>query len=111
MVGVLAYKLKDGRLARHTSRLPHVGKARSRNPEQACRSANGLGIASLRFPWHTVKVVAHSQVQREIRTNFPIVFEECSPFVLMKFLEPVLRFEDRFLCAFYVESIREAGAG
>src|SRR5207253_6798767 len=30
-----------------------------------------------------VVVVAQSQIQSEVRTNLPIVFEECAPFVLM----------------------------
>ena len=59
------------------------------------------------FPWHTVIVITHAEIECEIRTNLPIVFEECSPFILVVVLNPNERRECRI--RWTVGVIRQAG--
>src|SRR5207253_10134396 len=88
MIAVRDDNLKQGWLARNMVRLPHIGKAGVGNSKLSGASSKKTDVQAVLFPWHAVKVVTNSEVQREIWANLPIVFEERTPFILVIVLDP-----------------------
>src|SRR5438874_1664700 len=107
---VLTHKLELRGLTGEMSGLPHIGKARARNSEQSSCAANRRGVQTILFPWHTVKVIADSNIQREIGTHLPIVFEERAPLILVKLFDPGSGFESLLRCIADIEAVRETSA-
>src|SRR5439155_20476734 len=69
---VFAGELHCGDRTFRASGLPHIGKTRSRNSKQSCGSSNGQNLRAVLLPRHAVVVVAHAQIQRQVRANLPI---------------------------------------
>src|SRR5437870_9066112 len=109
MSGVLPGELKQSGLARNSSGLSHVCKARAGNPEESGGPANRSGVHAVLFPRHAVKVIADADVERKTRANLPIVFEEGAPFILVIILNPNGRCEVLIRRAVNIEC--QAGAG
>src|SRR6266699_5615777 len=66
------------------SGLVSVGEARSREPEQAVASSDRRGHHSVTFIRHAIPLPSRAEVEREVRTNLPIVFEEPAQLVLVE---------------------------
>src|SRR5262245_56936658 len=96
MVRVLADDVTLGQGTRQMSGLPHIGKALAREPKESGGTANRKRLHAVRLPRHAVIVIAYAEFQRQIRADFPIVFEEGAPFVLMVVLDPRRGREYRF---------------
>src|SRR5207249_3185545 len=80
---ILSDGLKAGERTREMARLPHIGETLARNSPEPCASADRLGHQPLPFIRYAVKLVAHTDVERESGTDFPIVFDERTPLILM----------------------------
>src|SRR5262249_27956410 len=80
---VFAGELDRGHRTFRDSRLPHIPKTGSGDSKQSCGSSNRQNLRAVFLPGHAVVVVAHSEVQRQVRTNLPVIFEERPEFVLM----------------------------
>src|SRR5690349_2656275 len=63
--------------------LIHIGKARTRNPEQAGASSHRTAHEAIAIVRYTIEVVPQADIQSQTRSNLPFVFEECSPLILM----------------------------
>src|SRR5205823_3499833 len=72
-------------------------------------ASNRTGVHTVRFPRHAVKVITQSKIEGEIRPNFPVVFEESAPLVLVIVLDPDYRRESRL--GWFVDVERQARAG
>src|SRR6266487_3420067 len=80
---VLADKLHSCQRTPDSGLVP-VGEARSREPEQAVASSNRRGHHSVTFIRHAIPLPSRAEVEREVRTNLPIVFEEPAQLVLVE---------------------------
>src|SRR5262249_49499176 len=100
---VLPDKRQQRRGTGKMSRLPHVGKTGPGNPEQGGRTSGGRDIQAVLLPRYTIKVVPDTEVQREIGPDFPIVFEERAPLILVIVLDAGYRLEDLLRRAVHVE--------
>ena len=69
---------------RRSSIRPHpVREAASRDSEEGIAVVPQRGRQPVLFPWRTIIVPPHTQVERETVAEFPIIFEEGAPFILM----------------------------
>src|SRR5439155_4163583 len=80
---VLADKLHRCQRTPDSGLVP-VGEARSREPEQAVASSDWRGHHSVTFIRHAIPFPSRAEVEREVRTNLPIVFEEPAQLVLVE---------------------------
>src|SRR5437867_3113347 len=61
-----------------------VGEARSREPEQAAASSDRRCHQSVTFIGNAIPFPSRAEVEREVRTNLPIIFEEPAQLVLVE---------------------------
>src|SRR5262249_23213715 len=60
---------------------------------QPCRAAHWQRVHTVRFPGHAVPVITYTKIQRQIRTDLPIIFKKSAPLVLVVVLDSRLRDE------------------
>src|SRR5690242_2517682 len=72
------------------SRLIQVVEACARNSKQTLGSANGRRHEAMFVVHYAVPLISHAQIERQVRTNLPIVFEESTALICVP-VAPTLR--------------------
>src|SRR6188474_284765 len=108
---ILARKLQVGGLARDSTGLPEIGDAGTRYAEQSGRTAYGYRVKPVLLIGHTVVVVTKPDVDREIVSELPVVFEEDAPLVLVEVFDSGLRVERQIVRRDDVEGIGKGDVG
>src|SRR5436190_8692021 len=94
------------------SRLIQVVEACARNSKQTLGSANGGRHEAMFVVHHTIPLISHAKIERQVRTNLPIVFEESTELIRVP-VAPTLRHlqgsqEPRVRRIFYVKCLSDA---